>query len=401
MSMLSCSPLALGGGERAAQPSSPTFARLIAPLEAQLPSLTPLTSRSNRPLSFTFAYQVRALIYYHTEAATSAQELLHATRCDPFVHALIVPADGLGESTFYEANATRGSQQMLELVARLSKKLTKRLKVPAPELGELVAIDGSLIDASLSMTWADYTSTQHKAKVHVGFDLQRGIPRTLALTDGNGAERPFVSTFLDVGQTGVMDRGYQDHTQFDRWIADGKHFVARLRKNTQYHILEERPFPKGTAIFFFAKVHLGAAAHRMQQPVYLVGFRSRGTIYWVVTDRADLTAEQIAFIFAFRWEIEVFFAWWKRHLKVYHLISRNRHGVLLQLLAGLLTYLLLVLYCQQHYGERPSLHRLRELRWQIRQETQRTTAVLIVRLVYGERTFPRLLLLWLNVPAIC
>ena len=45
-----------------------------------------------------------------------------------------------------------------------------------------------------------------------------------------------------------------------------------------------------------------------------------------------------------RWEIETFFAWWKRHLKVYHLISRNPHGVLLQLLAGLATYLLLVLY---------------------------------------------------------
>lgn len=400
MSMLSCSPLALVGGERAAQPSSPTFARLIAPLEAQVPSLTPLTSRSNRPLSFTFAYQVRALIYYHTEAYTSAQDLLQATRCDPFVHALIVPEDGLGESTFYEANATRGSQQMRELVDRLSKKLTKRLKVPAPELGELVAIDGSLIDASLSMTWADYTSTQHKAKLHVGFDLQRGIPRTLALTDGNGAERPFVSTFLDVGQTGVVDRGYQDHTQFDRWIADGQHFVARLRKNTQYHILEERPFPKGPAIFFFAQVRLGDAAHRMQQPVYLVGFRSRGTIYWVVTDRADLTAEQIAFIFSLRWEIEIFFAWWKRHLKVYHVISRNRHGVLLQLLAGVLTYLLLVLYCHQQYKERPSLRRLRALRWQIRHETAPKGRSLLSIIVLLARPCPRLFFLWSQVPAI-
>ena len=39
-----------------------------------------------------------------------------------------------------------------------------------------------------------------------------------------------------------------------------------------------------------------------------------------------------------RWEIETFFGWWKRHLKVYHLISRNRHGLLLQLLSGLFTH---------------------------------------------------------------
>lgn len=400
MSLRSCSPLALVGGERVEQPSSPTFARLIAPLEAQLSHLTPLVSRSNRPLSFTFAYQVRALVYYHTEAYTSAQDLLQAAAWDPFVHQVIVPEAGLGESTFYEANATRGSRQMLELVDRLSKKVAKRLPGPSPELGELVAIDGSLVDASLSMTWADYTTTQRKAKTHVGFDLNRGIPRTLALTDGNGAERPFVSTFLAVGQTGVVDRGYQDHAQFDRWIAEEKHFVARLRKNTQWTILEELPIPPRTAFFFFAKVLLGDAAHRMQHPVYLVGFHSRGTVYWVATDRADLTAEQIAFIFALRWEIEIFFAWWKRYLKVYHLISRNRHGVLLQLLAGVITYLLLVLYCHHHYRERPSLRRLREMRWQIRHETAPRAYALLSIMILSARPFLRLLFLWSHVPAI-
>lgn len=90
---------------------------------------------------------------------------------------------------------------------------------------------------------------------------------------------------------------------------------------------------------------------------------------WVATDRADLTAEQIAFIYSLRWEIEKLFSWWKRHLKVYHLISRNRHGMLLQLLAGLITYLLFVLYCYQQYGEKyPSILRLRQLRCDIRKE---------------------------------
>jgi hypothetical protein len=35
------------------------------------------------------------------------------------------------------------------------------------------------------------------------------------------------------------------------------------------------------------------------------------------TDRFDLTGEQIAFACKLRWKIETFFAWWKRHLKVY------------------------------------------------------------------------------------
>lgn len=108
----------------------------------------------------------------------------------------------------------------------------------------------------------------------------------------------------------------------------------------------------------------------MRQPVYRVGFRVRSKVYWVATDRANLTPEQIAFIYSLRWEIETLFRWWKRHLKVYHLMSRNHHGVLIQLLAGLITYLLFILYCYRLYGEqKPSIRRLRQLRWHIRQET--------------------------------
>ncbi len=108
----------------------------------------------------------------------------------------------------------------------------------------------------------------------------------------------------------------------------------------------------------------------MRHSVYLVGFRVRGKVYWVTTDREDLSAEEISFIYSLRWRIETLFGWWKRHLKVYHLISRNSHGVFVQLLAGLITYLLFLLHCIRRYGEkRPSIRRLRQLRWQIRRET--------------------------------
>ena len=367
MSILAYSPLSSLDNE--AMPALwPTFSRLIAPLEGHLPALTPLGSRSNRPLDSTFDYQIRALVYYHAETFTSAQDLLQAAREDPLANRLIVPENGLGESTFYEANVDRGTAQMVELVDRLSKQVSKRLKLAHLELGPLVAIDGRLIDARLSMAWAAYSSTQHKAKAHVGFDLNGRLPRPLALTEGTGAERPFVATFLAPGETGVLDRGYVDYQRFDGWIEAGKHFVARIRNKAQRAILKQLPIPSNTALFFFAQVRLGDAAHRMRHPLFLVGFKSRGKVYWVVTDRADLTAEQIAFIFALRWEVETFFAWWKKHLDVYHLIARNPHGVLLQLLAGRITYLLLVLYFHQRYGERPSLRRRRQMRRQMRRE---------------------------------
>ena len=370
MSIQSYSPLSPVLKENGIAKESPTFSTLLSPLEAHLPHITQLVSGSNKPLTYTFAHQIRGLVYYHTESCTSAQDLLESARCDGFVNQLLIPDSGLGESTFYDANANRGSTQMIELVDRLSKKAAKCVGISYAELGHLVVIDGSLIEACLSMTRADYRKNVRKAKMHLGFDLQGSIPRKMILTEGKGAERPYVSRLLAKGETGVLDRGYQDHHLFDSWINEGKHFVARLKKNTKWEVLESLPFENNNAIFFFAKVLIGHPPHKMAHSLFVVGFKSRGKTYWIATDREDLTAEQIAFIYSLRWQIETFFAWWKKHLKVYHLISRNPHGVLVQLLSGLITYLLLVIYFHQQYGQKPSVELLRQLKWDIRHDLQ-------------------------------
>jgi hypothetical protein len=38
--------------------------------------------------------------------------------------------------------------------------------------------------------------------------------------------------------------------------------------------------------------------------------------------------------------MENFFAWWKRPYKVYHLFARSKNGSMVQILSGLITYLL-------------------------------------------------------------
>ena len=93
-----------------------------------------------------------------------------------------------------------------------------------------------------------------------------------------------------------------------------------------------------------------------------------GKEYWVATDRHDRTKEDIALIYKLRWNSESFFGWWKRHLKVYHLIARSKHGLMVQLLAGLITYLLLAIYCHEQHHEKVSIKRVRELRIKIKNE---------------------------------
>jgi len=161
-----------------------------------------------------FEHPLKALIFFHLEEHTSASHLLQVLKEDDFASEWIAPPDGIEKSSFSEANNTRGLDQFLQVFQELYAQAQTFAKEYA-ELGELVSIDGSLIDSVLSMHWADYRKESKKAKAPIGFDVNRSIPRKIFLTNGKGGERPFVSQILETGQTGIMDRGYQCHADFD------------------------------------------------------------------------------------------------------------------------------------------------------------------------------------------
>jgi hypothetical protein len=351
------------------RPSSISFFELLKPALDAMKNMPELQAKGNRKLQMTFEDQLRALVFFHLEEHTSAQHLLQTLKEDDFAREHVAPEDGIGKSSFSEATNTRGLEQFMHVFQHLQAQASHLLPKAHEELGDLVAIDGSLIDASLSMIWADYRKGSKKAKAHFGFDLNRSIPRKIYLTDGKGAERPFVSQILSEGQTGVMDRGYQCHARFDQWQQDNQLFICRIKANTHKEIISQNPVSADSIVFFDAMVLLGTpGVNQSQTPLRLVGYEIDKVKYWIATSRFDLTAEQIAQAYKLRWDIESFFAWWKRHLKVYHLVARSPYGLMVQLLAGLITYLLLAIYCYKHFQEKVSIRRVRQLRTQIENE---------------------------------
>lgn len=166
-----------------------------------------------------------------------------------------------------------------------------------------------------------------------------------------------------------MDRGYQDHERFDQWQRDKKLFMCRIKDSTKKNIIQENSVSPGSLVFFDAIVILGTTEeNQTKDAIRLVGYKVDNVKYWIATNRYDLSAEQVAAAYKLRWDIETFFAWWKRHLKVYHLIARSEYGLMVQILAGLITYLLLAIYCHRQYNERVSIKRVRQLRMKIKNE---------------------------------
>jgi len=352
----------------------PCFGQLFLPIDNAKIGMPPLEARGNRPLQMTFDDQLKALIFFHLEEHTSAQHLLQVLEEDDFARNIIAPEEGIKKSSFAEAINSRGLEQLAHIYQNLQTDALIRLPAQHDELGSLIGIDGSLIDACLSMQWADYRKGAKKAKVHLGFDLNHCIPRKLFLTHGKGAERPFAGMILSPGDTGVMDRGYQAHDLFDLWQEEKKYFLCRVKAKTKKTCIEAKQINPRSNVFYDAIVLLGTPGiNQTKKPLRLVGYIVDGTKYWIATSRYDLSAEQIALIYKLRWDIEKFFAWWKRHLKVYHLIARSEYGLMVQILAGLITYLLLAIYCREQHNEQVSIKRVRELRIKIQNEIRIAT----------------------------
>ena len=356
---------------QASQIPEPSFRELWQPVENFLDDIPLLQSRGHRRLKMTFEQQLKSLILFHLEEHDSARHLLQVLEQDDFARKFIAPPEGISRSSYGEALNTRGLEQLIFVYQKLQAQATATLPEAHSHLGNLVAIDGTLIDAVCSMTWADYSSTTKKAKLHLGFDINRGIPGKVCLTDGKGDEGSRVPQLLSPGQTGIMDRNYQCYRHFDLWQEQGLQFVCRIKASTIKTCLETYAVPEDGLVFYDALLRLGApTANQTQRPVRVVGYRVDGKEYWLATSRFDLPAADIALIYKLRWEIEKFFGWWKQHLNVYPLIARSSYGFMVQVLGGLITYLLLAIYCHKHFQERVSINRVRELRINIQNEAR-------------------------------
>lgn len=171
---------------------SVVISNFYQPIAKILPETPVLESRGDRPLKMTFEDQLKALIFFHLEDHVSARHLIQVLNEDDFARENIAPQDGIGKSSFSEAINNRGLEQLAFIFQKLGCEASNILPNQYTDLGELVAIDGSLIDAVLSMTWADYRKNSKKAKIHLGFNLNQGIPSKIFFTNGKGAERPFV-----------------------------------------------------------------------------------------------------------------------------------------------------------------------------------------------------------------
>jgi hypothetical protein len=302
------------------------------------------------------------LLYFFNPILTSRNALLQASRLakvQAFCGGRPVSA-----GSFSEAQHLFDPALLEGLLTELARRVPDA-KVPRDwdGLKNLTAVDGSLLPALPRMAWALWLDDDHKAaKMHVHFEVLRGIPVKATITTGNDSEKQQLRQTLEAGRLYVIDRGYAEYQLFQDIIDVGSQFLGRIRDNAVWEAVEERPVSpaaRAAGVRSDRVVWLGCAQSReaLRQPVRVlevvtgkVDSQGKPEVLLLATSCLAMAAELVALAYKFRWEEELFFRWFKCVLGRRHLVSESRDGLTVQVYVALIANLLLTLWA----GKKPT-----------------------------------------------
>ena len=332
------------------------YFKILRPLLESLHQVgTQRDKAQNRQLFFD-QYGALLLLYFFNPILTSLRGIQQASHLEKVQKKLGCRGTSLG--SLNEAASVFDARKLEEIIAELAARIPQQtLTRDQQALKNLTAVDGSLLPALSKMAWALWLDDEHRAaKMHVAFEVLRGIPVKVTITEGNGNEKHELRGMLEPDRLYVIDRGYVEYQLFQDILDRGSSFIGRIRNNAVWTIDGERPVSakaRADGVRRDLVVRLGGdqSGAALKQPLRIVEVEtgktnSRGEpeILLLVTDRMDLDVELVALGYRFRWSVELFFRWLKCILGCRHLLSHSQNGVAIQVYLAIIASLLISLW---------------------------------------------------------
>ena len=159
----------------------------------------------NRQLHYD-QYASLILLFFFNPTLTSLRGLQQASCLEKVQDKLDCPRTSLGALS--AAARAFDAEALQRIIGELAQEaLPLHAGKEAEILRGLTAVDGSLLPALPKMAWALWLDEQHRAaKLHLHFDVFKGVPCYATVTDGNGNEKKQLHAALQSGRLYVIDR---------------------------------------------------------------------------------------------------------------------------------------------------------------------------------------------------
>jgi hypothetical protein len=277
----------------------------------------------------------RGLREIETNLKSHASKLYHLGGCT------------VSKSALSSANAKRPVEVFAGLLSALMASLQAGYR---RKIGDCVRlIDSTSVQlSSLSGNWATFSAGVCGAKAHIIYDPDADQPLYLMVTPSNVNDITAAKEMpIEAGATYVFDLGYYDYGWWARLDQAGCRIVTRLKSNTPFQIVDDRPVPSGSSILSDRTGYLPkrlAASRRNPMPGLVREIRvmsDTGKVLRIFTNDLKASAQEIADLYKRRWAIELFFRWVKQTLKIGHFFGTSENAVRIQITIALIAFLLL------------------------------------------------------------
>jgi hypothetical protein len=327
---------------------------------------------ANRELHFD-DYVLLILLYLFNPMIDSMRTLQKVSELPQIQARLGIKRFSLG--SFSESCRVFEPSMLAAVVDQLARDLlpVQRAALFQELPGKLTLVDSTVLRTLCTVAEAMFLPLgdgrhTHAWRLHLQLDVDHHVPGAWEITEPRNTGRSDEKSVLRrAGHTYVMDRWYAQFTLWNDIKAAGSSYVCRVRDNSVYDVIENRPLDRqatDAGIISDQVVQMGLSkkpGERADHPTRLIcvtctphqkrgkgkrhgvgqtGPTSDGTLR-IATDLLDVPAHIIAFLYAYRWSIEIFFRFFKQTLGCRHLLSTRIEGIQIQVYAAVICCLML------------------------------------------------------------
>jgi len=270
---------------------------------------------------------VRILVFFFTERCASRNALVVALEnADPVLNLPKAPAMTLTDA-FQRFSPTLMRQALRRLIQQIERPVIPELNL----IGDVDAVDGSYFPIMGGMSYIRDTDTP-RIKLHLDFSLSRLMAVDFVIGSASSNERQAYRRMLRADVTYVLDRGYMAFALLRDSIAAKAHVIMRACNNLVVETIEELTVEMPSQLQqHWTDIHdrRVRSSHEDAQGIEfrLVEFTVGTSSYKLITDRFDLSTFQVILIYAYRWQIELAFRFFKHTISGLKVITQSHWGI--------------------------------------------------------------------------
>lgn len=258
----------------------------------------------------------------------------------------------VSRSNLSKANETRDVRIFKEFADKMvSLARDKRSGIKEFFLSNNVyAFDSSTISLCLSVFW--WTKLHHGkggVKLHELYDVKTDIPTFSVITDASVSDSKVMCLIpYERESFYIFDRAYMATQHLFSIEMASAYFVVREKHKMVYEVVEDKDYNNPqTGIMADQTIRFKGHKTKKQYPNNLrrvVFYDHDGNRTFVFyTNNFDVTAEDVALLYKYRWHVELFFKWMKQHLRIKEFYGTSENAVKIQIYAAIIAYCLVVI----------------------------------------------------------